>query len=38
VLISGFTVMIAMAGMFLAGDTHVHRAGHRRDHRSSPSQ
>ena len=33
VLVSGFTVMVAMAGMFLAGDRDVHLARHRRDHR-----
>ena len=32
VLISGLTVMVAMAGMFLAGDEHLHRARRRRDH------
>ena len=32
VLVSGFTVIVAMAGMFLAGDNDVHRHGHRLDH------
>ena len=31
VLISGFTVMIAMAGMYFAGDEHVRLVRHRHD-------
>ena len=33
VLVSGFTVMIAMAGMYLAGCAHLHLVRHRDDHR-----